>query len=505
MIPLLLEGGTNIIGQASTGTGKTAAFGIPLIEKLQSSKKIQALILVPTRELANQVAAEIDSFQSKKSLNILAIYGGQSYTRQLSALKRGVDIIVATPGRMIDYLDRKVLNLGNLQYLILDEADEMLNMGFVDDIEKIFKQTNPDQNVLLFSATMPRAILQVAKKYMGDYQLISSPKTAADTAQTSQIYFEVQERDKLEALCRIIDVEPDFYGIVFCKTKLDVDELVGQLIKKGYKAQGLHGDILQKQREIILKNFKEKNTQILIATDVAARGIDVDNISHVINYALPQDSESYIHRIGRTGRAGRSGIAITFVSPQEYRKLVFLQRDTKNEIEKAKIPSAQEIIDKKKEQFFADITAIVDGEGFHKYFPLAAELLEQFDPQELAAAFLMLNYQSEFDLKKYRDLNEVRVDNKGKTRLFVALGKKAGLSPRSLVDLLVQKAKISSKVIDDVRVMEDFSFLTVPYLDAEQILRSFKEEKSGGKSLISKAKEDRSRGGNFRQKRRGRR
>lgn len=225
----------------------------------------------------------------------------------------------------------------------------------------------------------------------------------------------------------------------------------------------------------------------------------------MINYALPQDSESYIHRIGRTGRAGRSGIAITFVSPQEYRKLVFLQRDTKNEIEKAKIPSAQEIIDKKKEQFFADITAIVDGEGFHKYFPLAAELLEQFDPQELAAAFLMLNYQSEFDLKKYRDLNEVRVDNKGKTRLFVALGRKSGLSPRSLVDLLVQKAKISSKVIDDVRVMDDFSFLTVPYLDAEQILRSFKEEKSGGKSLISKAKEDKNRGGNFRQKRRGRR
>lgn len=200
MIPLLLEGGTNIIGQASTGTGKTAAFGIPLIEKLQPNHKIQALILVPTRELANQVAVEIDSLQSKKSLSILAIYGGQSYTKQLSALKKGVDIIVATPGRMIDYLDRKVLNLRDLQYLILDEADEMLNMGFVDDIEKIFKQTNTDQNVLLFSATMPRAILQVAKKYMGDYQLISSPKAAEDTAQTSQIYFEVQERDKLEAL-----------------------------------------------------------------------------------------------------------------------------------------------------------------------------------------------------------------------------------------------------------------------------------------------------------------
>lgn len=462
---------------------------MPLIEKITPNKKPQALILTPTRELANQVADEINSFQSGTALKILPIYGGQSYSFQISSLKKGVDIIVGTPGRIIDHLNRGVLDLSQISYLILDEADEMLNMGFVDDIETILKQTNEKKSVLLFSATMPKEILRVAKKYMGEYELVAVKNEQMTTAQTSQIYFEVQEKDKFEALCRIIDVELDFYGIVFCKTKLDVDFLAGKLIERGYQAQGLHGDIQQKQREQILKHFKEKTTKIMVATDVAARGIDVNDVSHVINYSLPQDIESYVHRVGRTGRAGKSGIAITFVSPQEYKRLITLQRVTKTDIQKAEIPTAKIIISKKKEQLFKDIQAVLDGEKFKEYFLLADELIEHFTMQELVAGLLKLNYESEFDPERYHDLSEVKIDTTGKTRLFVALGRKAGYTPRSLVDMLVTETGIKARLIDDIRVMDDFSFLTVPYLEAEHILHAFKQKKTGGKSLISKAKE----------------
>ncbi len=491
VIPLLLKAEKNIIGQAATGTGKTAAFGIPLIEKLTPSKNPQALILVPTRELANQVADEIQSFQSEKTLKILPIYWGQSYSIQLSALKKGVDIIVGTPGRILDHLDRGVLRLDQLSYLILDEADEMLNMGFIDDIETIFKASNAEKSVLLFSATMPREILQVAKKYMGNYELVAVKNEQMTTTQTNQIYFEVNEKDKFEALCRIADVESDFYAIVFCKTKLDVDFLAGKLIERGYQAQGLHGDIQQKQREQILKHFKQKTTRILIATDVAARGIDVNDITHVINYSLPQDIESYVHRVGRTGRAGKTGTAITFVSPQEYKRLISLQRITKTDIQKAKIPTVQAIIEKRKAQLFADIQAVLNGEKHRENFPLVEQLLEAFDAKELVSALLKLNYEESFNPDSYHQLDEVKIDTTGKSRLFIALGKKAGMSPRSLVEMIVQEAGVKPRDIDDVRVMEDFSFITVPYLDAEHILQVFKSKKSWWKSLISKAKENR--------------
>lgn len=279
-----------------------------MIEKLKPAAYIQVIILVPTRELAIQVAEEINSLQGQKKdpLHILSIYGGQSYEIQLRALKRGVDIVVGTPGRVIDHINRKTLKLDKISNLILDEADEMLNMGFVDDIKEIFTHTNPEKRVLLFSATMPKEILLVAKKYMRDYEMVAIQKTQLTTTQTEQIYFEVSSRDKFEALCRIIDMEPEFYGIVFCKTKVDVDYVAGKLLERGYAAQALHGDVQQKQRERILFLFKKKTTTILVATDVAARGIDVNDISHVINYSLPQDPESYVHRVGRTGRAGKT-------------------------------------------------------------------------------------------------------------------------------------------------------------------------------------------------------
>lgn len=501
VIPLLLHGDKNIIWQAATGTGKTAAFGIPLLEEIKKSDFPQAIILVPTRELAIQVAEEINSLQSdlRQKLSILPIYGGQNYDIQMRGLKRGADIIVGTPWRIIDHLNRKTLKLNQISYLILDEADEMLNMGFVDDIETIFQQTNGDKKVLLFSATMPKMILNVAKKYMWEYQLVSVKTAQLTTTQTTQIYFEVREGDKFEALCRIIDIEPDFYGIVFCKTKLDCDFVTTKLNERGYQAQGLHGDVQQKQRERILKSFKDKKSMILVATDVAARGIDVNDITHVINYSLPQDTESYVHRVGRTGRAGKTGKAITFVTPQEYRKIVMIQRMTNTDIAKGAIPSTEEIMQARRQKLQTDIQAILAGKKYQQYLEVAKFLLQNNSPEEIISALLKLKFQDGLTPDSFKQIDEVSIDKTGTSRLFIALWRRNWYSPRTLVELIQKEAGISPRVIDDVRVMDDFSFVTVPFADAEVMLQVFAKGKKGGKSLVSKAKDKPREGREFRQ------
>lgn len=386
-------------------------------------------------------------------------------------------------------MNRRTLKLGQISYLILDEADEMLNMGFIEDIEKIFQQTNDDKKVLLFSATMPRAILQVAKKYMGEYKLIEVKTAQMTTTQTTQIYFEVRESDKFEALCRIIDLEPDFYGIVFCKTKLDCDFVTTKLNERGYQAQGLHGDVQQRQREKILKSFKEHSSTILVATDVAARGIDVNDITHVINYSLPQDTESYVHRVGRTGRAGKTGKAITFVTPQEYKRMVMIQRMTKTDIQKAAIPSAEAIMQARRGKLKNDVQAVLAGKKYQQYMEVARYLLDSADAEEVVAALLKLNYQDGLTPESFKQIDAVSIDTTGTTRLFIALGRSQGHTPRSLVDLLQQQAGVSPRDIDDVRVMEEFSFVTVPFADAEVILQIFAKQRTGGRSLVSKAKD----------------
>lgn len=505
VIPLLLAGDENIIGQAATGTGKTAAFGIPLIEKLTPQGKPQALIMAPTRELAVQVAQEINSFQSwpvKDQLNIVPIYGGQSYDIQIRALKKGADVVVGTPGRIIDHLNRGTLDLSSVEKFILDEADEMLNMGFVDDIQTVFEKIHSDSQVLLFSATMPKTILRVAKKYMGDYQLVAVKKEQMTTTQTDQIYFEVHERDKFEALCRIADIEHDFYAIVFCKTKYDVDTITAKLIERWYDTQALHGDVQQKQRERILKLFKDKKITILVATDVAARGIDVDDVSHVINYSLPQDPESYVHRVGRTGRAGRTGTAITFVSPQEYKSIMYLQRITKTDIKKWEIPEVEEIIKTRKEKLKKTLEAIMEKDSYKKLLPVAEELIKDQDPTNVLAALLKIHYQEVFDAENYQNISEVNIDMTGKTRLFIALGRKNGYSPKTLVEHIQKETNVNQSVLDDVRVMDDFSFVTAPFVDAEIILKIFeKKRESGQRSLVSKAKDNKSWWGNSRGRR----
>jgi len=491
-IPVMLRNDTNIIAQAQTGTGKTAAFGLPLIEMVnKDSKTVQALILVPTRELAIQVSEEINSLKGKKNIKIVPIYGGQSIDEQLRRLKKGVHIVVGTPGRVIDHLHRKTLKIGKIEHLILDEADEMLNMGFIEDMEEIMKHTNPDKKTLLFSATIPGRIKDLAHKYMEGYELLKVKKEPLTTNLTEQIYFEVKASDKFEVLCRIIDIEDDFYGLIFCRTKSDVDSLVTHLVDRGYDAAAIHGDFSQAQRERTLENFKKQRVNILVATDVAARGIDVINLTHVINYSLPQDPDSYVHRIGRTGRAGNEGTAITFITPSEYKRLMFIQRIAKTDIKKSKVPKVKDIIKAKKKKIYDDLTAILEDEIETEYYNWAKKLLDDNNPTDILAAILNYSFEEELNPDAYSEITEIgakgaQLDQQGKARLFVALGKKDKINARKLVELILSKVSVKSKQISDIQVMDKFSFITVPFDKAEKIVVSFKEK--GQRPLITHVK-----------------
>ena len=492
IIPLLLKEEKDVIGQAQTGTGKTAAFGLPLIEKVScKSKKVQALILTPTRELAIQVAEEINSLKGKKKLNIAPIYGGQSIELQLRKLKKGVQIVVGTPGRIMDHLNRGSLKINELSYFILDEADEMLNMGFLEDIEEILRHTNENKRVWLFSATMPDKILAIVKKYMRNYEFVKVSKEHLATDLTDQIYFEVRESDKFEALCRIIDVEPEFYGLVFCRTKVKVEEVANRLIDRGYDAEALHGDISQYQRERILNKFKNRRINILVATDVAARGLDISDLTHVINYSLPEDPNFYVHRIGRTGRAGKEGTAITFVTPSEYRRLVYIKKVSKSKIRKEKLPEVSQIIDAKIERLKSDIVELMEEEQHKSYIRIAESLLEDKEPVEVLAALLKYSFNGEFEESSYSEIKEVSLNNHGKTRLFIARGKSSGMDRDKLIDFIQSKTGLKSLHIKDIKVFDNFSFLTVPFEEAEIILRYFKKHKRGKRPLVDKAKDKR--------------
>ena len=491
-IPVLLddEKTNDIIAQAQTGTGKTAAFGLPILERLRPQKgATQALILVPTRELALQVTEEILSFNAKRKLVISPIYGGASMTEQLRRLGKGIDVVVGTPGRILDHLRRGTLDIKALKYLILDEADEMLNMGFIEDVEEILSTTNDYRRILLFSATMPERIIRLSKKYMRDVEILRVPAQEVTTELTDQIYFEVRDSDKFDALTRIIDVEPEFYGIVFCRTKIGVDEVVNKLTERGYAAEGLHGDVSQVQREKILKRFKKKLANILVATDVAARGIDINNLTHVINYSLPQDTESYVHRIGRTGRAGNTGTAITFISHSEYRQFSSLKREIKVDIKKVALPSAQDVVEIKKTKIKDDLIEIVESESYRKYTEMAGEVLQNLDPEVALAALLKLAFKNELEESSYPEIRSINVDRKGTARLFISIGKMDGFDARKLTDMLKRECRLPDNKIDDVRVMDSYSFVTVPFSDARQAIRQLNDINRGGRPIAELAKD----------------
>jgi len=532
-IPFLINGVKDVVGQASTGTGKTGAFGIPLIENIVGGSGIvKALIMTPTRELAVQVTEEISSLCLDKNTKIISIYGGQPIERQIDRLKRGVDIVVGTPGRIMDHLERKTLNLSKIEYVVLDEADEMLNMGFIEDIETILKVTPVNKRMLLFSATMPDNIMRLAKKYMREYEIVSVKRDNLGKANIEQIYFEVSQSDKFEALYRIIDVEEHFYGVIFCRTKVDADDIAGKLINRGCRAEALHGDISQGQREKILQKFKDKKVTALVATDVAARGIDVDNLTHVINYSLPQDPESYVHRIGRTGRAGKSGTAITLITPSEYRKLLSIQKVSGSSITKQKVPDVQKVIDSKKDRIKEAINKIIISGKYSDLKALAGEILEGNDAQIVVSALLKHAFKDALSKSSYNEINDISaykknkdfyyddrggsnfsdqgkrsyVDRKGTARLFVAKGKADGMDPRKLAGFIERETGVPSSRIDDIKVLDTFSFIAVPFEDAEKIMRFFHNNSDGRRSLVTRAK-DKNEGGNRREggRREGRR
>ncbi len=504
VIPELLKERTHLIGQAQTGTGKTAAFGIPILETVEADKTVKALILAPTRELANQVADEIYSLKGKKDIRVLAVYGGASIENQIKKLKSGVDIVVGTPGRVMDLMRKKVLKVNNLDYFVLDEADEMLNMGFLEDIELILEETNDEKKMLFFSATMPKAIMDIAKKFMDDYKLLKVKKQELTTDLTEQIYYEVKQEDKFEALCRVLDYTQDFYGIVFCRTKSEVDDVTNRLKARNYDAECIHGDITQGLRQKALDLFKKKVLTILVATDVAARGIDVSNLTHVINYAIPQEAESYVHRIGRTGRAGHKGIAITFVTPREARTLAQIKRVTKTDIKRESIPNVSEIIEAKKEALIAYIDEIIKEEDYTSYEDFADKLLKERDARQVVSSILRHFYEDEFLPESYGEIQDVKVKIEDKTRLFIALGSKDGYNPGRLLDLLNKKAKTPGRKVKDIKIMDKYSFITVPLQEAEFIMRALNSKKDS-KPLVEKATGGASGGGSSEGKKRGRR
>ncbi|WP_428770560.1 DEAD/DEAH box helicase [Treponema sp. HNW] len=359
-IPRLLNGDANVIAKARTGTGKTAAFGLPLVQTIREDKgRVQALVLTPTRELALQVCKEIESFTKDGFPRLTPVYGGQFMGEQRRALRNGCEIVVGTPGRIKDHIERGSLKLEHIDYFVLDEADEMLDMGFIEDIEFIFSKANPESRILLFSATMPPPILKIAAAFMGDYEIVEEETGPEEPLLTEQIYWFVRESEKIEALVRMIDSSPDFYGLVFTQTKADADSVSKLLDERGYEAAALHGDIPQAQREKILSRFRSKKTRILVATDVAARGIDIEGLTHVVNYALPFDGPTYVHRIGRTGRAGAKGLAFTLVKPEERRRLEFLKQSVrkaiKGEMREASVPSVREVLNAKRLRLFTEL------------------------------------------------------------------------------------------------------------------------------------------------------
>jgi ATP-dependent RNA helicase DeaD len=389
-IPLSLEN-KDLIGQAQTGTGKTAAFGIPLVEKIDVSKEaIQGIIIAPTRELAIQVSEELYKIGSGKRVRVLPIYGGQDISRQIRSLKKAPHIIVGTPGRVLDHINRKTMRLDTVNTVILDEADEMLNMGFIEDIESILSSTPSERQTLLFSATMPGPIQRMAEKFMKDPQIVRVKTKELTMPLIEQYYLEVQERNKFDVLTRLLDIQSPELAIVFGRTKRRVDELSEALTLRGYTAEGIHGDLSQAKRLQVLRKFKEGTIDVLVATDVAARGLDISGVTHVYNFDIPQDPESYVHRIGRTGRAGKSGMALTFITPREKSYLAVVERTTKRKMEKMKAPTLDEALEGQQRAVVDKILQTIDSNNLHYYKAAADELLEANDAQTVVAAVLKM-------------------------------------------------------------------------------------------------------------------
>ncbi len=489
VIPLLLNWEKDIIWQAQTGTGKTAAFALPVLDKLdKNQKEIQVLVLTPTRELAIQVAEEMRSF-SDSDTKIQLLYWWQNIKDEIYWLKRNPQIVVWTPGRVIDHLTkRNTLNLDKLKYFILDEADEMLNIWFKEDIEEIIKYTPKNKKTLLFSATMPKAIKDIVDRYINDHDFISIKRKELTNPNIKQIVYKIHPKDKFEALCRIIEVEFDFYGIIFCKTKAWVDEVSANLMTRWYKVEWIHWDIEQKMREKTLTRFKNKTITILVATDVAARWIDINNLTHVVNYDLPDNPEVYTHRIWRTWRAGNKWEAISFITRKDLRILSAIERTIKTKLELWKLPEISEVIEFKKKRLINNIKEIINSKNINKsYLDLADRLLELANPNEVLASVLQEWFWNEFLEIHYKEISNLKNNNQDEKRLFIALGRNNNYNVWKLIKFIENEIWRKLWNIWKIDIMRDFSFMNVSEDDAWEILDYFKK-KNPKKPLIVEAK-----------------
>lgn len=469
-IPLAIEG-HDIIGQAQTGTGKTAAFGCAILNNIKKGDYISSIILTPTRELAIQIFGELKKLSKYDKTEVTCVYGGDSISRQINDLKRGTDIVVGTPGRVMDLIRRKVLKLDHIQCFVLDEADEMLNMGFIEDIETIAKEIPEGRQTLLFSATMPQQIKKLAENYMHpEYKIVNIKKVTLTANNIKQVYFEVDQKHKLEALCRVLDYDTPKSAIIFCKTKKGVDELVEKLQAKSYVVEGMHGDMTQMHRSKTLKRFKDGSLGYLIATDVAARGIDVEGITHVINYDLTQDVESYVHRIGRTGRAGKSGTAYSFITPREFSMMNQIKRVTKGDINKGTIPTVNDILTTKFTNKEDEIKKVLEAKNYFDYTKLAVKLCEEYNAIDVVSSLMKMQFDKEMSFKytnneiespSYTSKKSGNASNGSSVRLFLSIGKRDKLTAKSLVQFITEKAKIRGKKVTKIDILENFSFVTV--------------------------------------------
>lgn len=469
-IPVVLDG-HDVIGQAQTGTGKTLAFGAPVLEKIGTPKgEIGSIIITPTRELAIQVNDEINRIGKYTGIKTLPVYGGTPINSQIRSIKRGIDVIVGTPGRLLDLIRRNVVKLGNVSFVVLDEADEMLDMGFIEDIKEIVSNCPEERQTMLFSATMPAAIKRLAKAYMKkDIKHVSILKKSITVSSVGQYYFEVKQNNRFESLCRVLDYDNPEAAIIFCRTKKGVDELVERLQVRGYNVEGMHGDMTQDHRMNTLRKFKEEKLEYLVATDVAARGIDVDSVTHVINYDLPQDSDSYVHRIGRTGRANREGTAYSFITGREMKMLRQIERETKGKVARKEIPTLDDIFKAKYESLATRVEEAIEKDDFKRFVPLIEQLGEKHDLVAVASALMNMTYSKEISFDYTQ--NSIATKAGENTRIFVNLGRKDKLNPKSLVEFFKDTAKLRGNEIGDIDILDKFSFFDISKEGADKIFK----------------------------------
>ncbi len=480
-IPVLLTG-CDLIGLAQTGTGKTAAFGLPLIEKMDVNElKTQALILAPTRELAVQVAKGIHDFAKNSGLRVVPVYGGQPIDRQFRALKSGAHIVIGTPGRVLDHLRRGSLHLESVKFCVLDEADEMMAMGFKEDMEAILAELPETRQLAFFSATMAPRVLAITSKFLRNPQRIEIVAKQRTLETTNQTYYEVSPGKKQEALARVLDMETPGSTIVFCRTRLETAELSESLQLRGYSAEPIHGDMSQQERERVLRRFRDGLADLLIATDVAARGLDIDNVTHVINYDVPYDVEQYIHRIGRTGRAGRKGDAITLVYSKERRQLANIERMIGSRIEPARIPTVADIATRRREAFVESLREALAAREFEAMLPSVGELAEEFDAMEVAAAAMHMlwkeRHQSEVPENEEAQFADFEQPETGMVRIFVGMGRNDGLRPGDLVGAITNESGLAGAQIGVIEILDRSAFVEVPASEGARIVETLSNTK----------------------------